>query len=504
MGYNAMKIITALQARHGATVARQRGPANTDSPAAVRAPSAGPTTSSNTATSDSTGTSKHGGASKLAGTSHSEGHIGRIVAGSLFTGIVAAVVLVAGPFAGREEHVITASVLIAFSVAWAMLALLAEFRTDQPQRWAIVPAVVLAIAGTGIAVFAPSGNQFGMIWPPVVVALTVWMIVHARRSLRSRTRVWLVYPVFAALMASAIGGVYENHREGTDASSFSMPGRLVDIGGHRLHINCTGTGSPTVVLEPGLGEPSTAMAWIARDVSTTRVCVYDRAGRGWSESASGPQDGVQTATDLHTLLERAGEPGPYVLAGHSAGGIYVLNFAHLFPEQVAGVVLIDSMHPEQYTRIASWPGFYEMFRRASALIPSLSRIGVGRAMYQSAYGDLPADARDQERAFQATPRHSRSVRDEFSQIRTAMNQAHALTSVGDRPLVVVTAQKQAKAEGGWMEAQDDLAALSTNSVHRTASNATHAMLTENETMAAQSSQAILDVVDSIRTDTPIT
>ena len=111
-----------------------------------------------------------------------------------------------------------------------------------------------------------------------------------------------------------------------------MPGRLVDVGGHKLHINCTGTGSPTVVLEPGLGEPSTAMAWIAPDVAaTTRVCVYDRAGRGWSESAGAPQDGVQVATDLHTLLDRAGEHGPYVLAGHSAGGLYVLNFAAALP-----------------------------------------------------------------------------------------------------------------------------------------------------------------------------
>ena len=136
-----------------------------------------------------------------------------------------------------------------------------------------------------------------------------------------------------------------------------MPGRLIDVGGHKLHIDCTGTGSPTVVLEPGLGEPSTAMAWIAPDVAaTTRVCVYDRAGRGWSESAGTAQDGVQVATDLHTLLDRAGEHGPYVLAGHSAGGLYVLNFARLYPDDVAGVALLDSMSPQQYTAIDGWPG----------------------------------------------------------------------------------------------------------------------------------------------------
>jgi pimeloyl-ACP methyl ester carboxylesterase len=190
-----------------------------------------------------------------------------------------------------------------------------------------------------------------------------------------------------------------------------------------------------------------------------------------------------------------------VLAGHSAGGIYVLNFAKLYPQQVAGVVLLDSMHPEQYTKITSWRGFYEMFRRASALLPSLSRLGVGQAMYGTAYGDLPPAARDQQRAFWSTPRHNRSVRDEFSKLRTAMTEAQALTSLGDRPLVVVTAEKEA--EGGWMAAQDELSALSTNSDHRMLTDATHDMLTENEAIAAQSSQAIRDVVNSVRTDAPI-
>ena len=252
------------------------------------------------------------------------------------------------------------------------------------------------------------------------------MVLRCRRELRSRTRVWLVYPVFAALLMSTIGGAYETYRERADAANFAMPGRLVDVGGHRLHINCTGTGSPTVVLEPGLGEPSTAMAWIAPAVAgTTRV----------------------------------------------------------------------------YTRIASWPGFYEMFRRASGLLPALSRLGVGRVLYANAYSNLPRPARAQERAFLATPRDNRSLRDEFSQLRTAMAQARSLTSLGNVPLVVVTAEKDA--EPGWMAAQTDLQGLSTQSVHRFAPDATHAMLTENQAVAARSSQAVRDVVNSIRTRTSI-
>ncbi len=430
------------------------------------------------------------------------GQIGRVVAGSVIGGFVTAIALVVGPFAGAKEHVITGSVLVCFSIAWAAMAVLSERRTAQPQRWAIAPAIVMAASGFGILAVAPTGNQLGWVWPPLLVALTGWMFARSRRELRSRTRVWLVYPVFAALLISAIGGAYETYAERVDGSAFPIPGRLVDVGDHRLHINCTGSGSPTVVLEPGLGEPSTAMAWIAPAVAqTTRVCVYDRAGRGWSESTSAPQDGTQTATDLHTLLERAGEPGPYVLAGHSAGGIYVLNFARLYPQQVAGVVLLDSMHPEQYTRIPSWPGFYAMFRRASAVLPSLSRIGFGRVLYQSSYGDLPDMARDEERAFLSTPRDNRSLRDEFSQLRTAMNQARSLTSLGDRPLVVVTALQDA--EQGWTAAQDDLSALSTNRVQRVVDDATHSMLTENESAAGQSIQAIQDVVGSVRSGAPL-
>lgn len=431
-----------------------------------------------------------------------EGHIGRVVAGSLIAGIATAGVFVAGPFAGAKEHVITGSVLLAFAAAWAALALLSQRWTNQPQRWAFAPAAFMGVAATGVLVFARNGNPFGSVWPPAAVMLTIWIVVHARRNLRSRTRVWVLYPVIAVFALSAFGGGYEMYRETAGQVSYPMPGRLIDVGGHSLHINCTGTGSPTVVLEPGLGEPSTAMGLIAPAVAaTTRVCVYDRAGRGWSETAASPQDGVEVATGLHTLLEAAGEPGPYVLAGHSAGGVYVLNFAHLYPHQVAGVVLLDSMHPEQYTKIASWPAFYEMFRRVSALLPPLSRIGIGRVLYQGAYSDLPALARDEQRSFWSTPRHARSVRDEFSQLRTAMTQAQALSSLGDRPLVVVTAQLEAS--DGWMPAQDDLASLSTNSAHRVLAEATHASLTENQSIAAQSSQAVRDVVNSVRTGTPL-
>ncbi|MBV8961015.1 MAG: alpha/beta hydrolase [Actinobacteria bacterium] len=406
-------------------------------------------------------------------------------------------------FVGAPEHIITGVALLAFAGGWAALAELSARRTDQPQRWARVPAAVMAAAGFLILLVAPTGNQAGWIWPPAIAALAAWMAVQARHSLHSHARAWVLYPVFAALLLSAVGGAYETYREANDQTVGAVPGRLVDVGGYKLHINCTGTGGPTVVLEPGLGEVSPMMsAWIAPDVaSTTRVCVYDRAGRGWSQSSGAPQNAEQVATDLHTLLRNAGETGPFVLAGHSAGGIYVLNFVKLFPNDVAGAVLLDSMSPQQYQRIPSWQGFYEAFRRASSVMPTLARLGVGRVVYDSQFGDLPQPQRDQERAFVATPRHNRSVRDEFSQIRTSLNQAAEIQTLGSLPLEVLTAGHQDYDQ--WFPLQDELLSLSSNSVHRTIADATHDMLLADRDTARKSSDAILDVVTAVRTGSPV-
>ena len=424
--------------------------------------------------------------------------VGFIVTLTILAGLGAAIVGVVGPFAGSEEHVITGSILVAFAISWALLAFATKRWTDQPQTWANVPAAVMAAAGATILVIQPTGNEAGWLWPPAIMALVGWMTIRARRDLRSRSRGFVLYPVFAVLALAAVGGAYETYNESTDPTNADMPGRLVAVGGYKLHINCQGSGSPTVVLEGGLGALSTTMAsWIAPNVATTtRVCVYDRAGRGWSESAPAPQDGTGVATDLHTLLRNAGEPGPYVLAGHSAGGIYVLNFARLFPSDVAGIALIDSMHPEQYERMASWPGFFQMYRRASALMPTLARLGVGRVVYGAQDNRLPSPQREQEPAFLATPRHNRSIRDEFSQIRAAMNQAAELHSVRDTPLIVVTATEGVDPD--WNSMQADLTGLSTNAVQRFVPNATHAMLVADTHAARQPSEAILDLVASVR------
>jgi pimeloyl-ACP methyl ester carboxylesterase len=435
------------------------------------------------------------------------GHIGLIIAGSLLTGLIAALILVLGPFGGAQETVISGTALLAFALGWALIAVLSARWTDQPQRWAAAPAALMALLGMGLLLFAP-GNSFleaaGWVWPIPVLALVIWMVVHARRHLRSRTRPWLLYPVFGVMALAAVGGSYERIQESLDRNAYAMSGRLVDVGGHRLHIQCTGSGSPTVVLESGLGEPSMAMSgWIAPSVArSTRTCVYDRAGRGWSEPASGSQDGVAAATDLHTLLSRAHVVGPYVLAGHSSGAQYVRIFADRYPTQVAGMVLLDGQPATVWTKLSGWSTFYSMFRRVGALMPSLYRLGVGRLVYMSAYSGLPSQARNEERAFWSTPRHAQSLRNEFAELLTALDQANRLRSIGNKPLIVVTAMKDA--QDGWLPLQNEMARLSTNSRHLVLANATHDSLTDDKHFARVSSQAILDVVRAVRTAKPLT
>jgi pimeloyl-ACP methyl ester carboxylesterase len=253
-----------------------------------------------------------------------------------------------------------------------------------------------------------------------------------------------------------------------------------------------------VILEAGLNHPAAMMSgWIQPGVApTTQVCVYDRAGMGWSEPAETPRDGVATATDLHTLLRRAEIEGPYVLAGHSSGGVYVQVFAAQYPDEVAGLVLLDSQPPDAIANLPGYASEYEGIRRLTALFPSVARLGVGRLAYPAAASGLPHEVWAEARAFMSTARHNRGYRDAAIGLRAALTQAQALTSLGDKPLIVLTAAKDAHA--GWLPLQEKMAGLSTNSVQRVIKDATHGSIIEDEDDAAISIQAILDVVAAVR------
>lgn len=142
------------------------------------------------------------------------------------------------------------------------------------------------------------------------------------------------------------------------------PGQLVDIGGYKLHINCMGEGSPTVILAAGLGDFSVTWGAVQPELAkTTRVCAYDRAGYGWSNPSPYELTITGMADELHTMLVNANVPGPYVMVGHSLSGLMVRVFTHNYPEDVAGMVLVDSTHDEQYVRlVAAVPKFGELLQ----------------------------------------------------------------------------------------------------------------------------------------------
>ena len=145
-----------------------------------------------------------------------------------------------------------------------------------------------------------------------------------------------------------IGTIYQFISSKIDENAYPPPGKLVDIGGYRLHINCTGEGGPAVILDSGLGGNSLEWTLVQPKLAKfTRVCSYDRAGQGWSDESPLIRTSQNIVDELHTLLHKAEVPEPYILVGHSSGGINMRLYASYYPNEVAGVVLVDSAHEDQ-------------------------------------------------------------------------------------------------------------------------------------------------------------
>ena len=190
-----------------------------------------------------------------------------------------------------------------------------------------------------------------------------------------------------------------------------------------------------------------------------------------------------------------------MLAGHSVGGAYALTFAARYPQQVAGMVLLDSSTPQQFTALPDYPAAWSSGRRLSGLLPPLARVRPLRVVPAGPFDGLPPQARSQELALAATARERSSQRAEWAKLPTAFTQAQTLIDLNGKPLIVVTAGRGQQT--GWPAAQGQLARLSTNSLHLTVAGADHTALLHNEAMSANSSQAIRDVVSAIRTGTPL-
>ena len=187
------------------------------------------------------------------------GHIGLIVAASMFGGLILALVLTLLVFGGATEPIISGVALLAFALGWTLLAWLSGRRTDSAPTVGLCAGDLHGrprprLPGLPAERWRASSFRLGM--ADRRRGLAIWMIIQSRRSLHNWSRVVILYPFLALLLLAAFGGGYETIRETLDELRTAMPGRLFDVGGHKLHISCTGSGSPTVILEAGLGQPA--------------------------------------------------------------------------------------------------------------------------------------------------------------------------------------------------------------------------------------------------------
>jgi pimeloyl-ACP methyl ester carboxylesterase len=328
---------------------------------------------------------------------------------------------------------------------------------------------------------------------------TLWLNIANKKDKTParRRRKWMVWlgGILAVLLILILAGaIYEPLAEAADAKAYPPPGKMVDVGGYRLHINCTGQGSPTVVIESGWGNFSATWGWVQPEVAkTTRVCAYDRAGMGWSEASPEPRTAREFARELHTLLEKAGERGPYVLVGHSLGGYTVRVYAHDYPAEVAGLVLVDAQALPKPDAAAPNPAPRP---GGVSFIPAfLARIGLVRLLGGplGSVEDLPEGEKQAYTALSVTPRSVQTFFDEGRGMPEGGAQARTVTSLGALPLIVLSRGKDQDAE--WEASQAGFLQLSTESRRLFADHSGHSIMIEQPEAAVA---AIVKMMEQVR------
>jgi pimeloyl-ACP methyl ester carboxylesterase len=306
----------------------------------------------------------------------------------------------------------------------------------------------------------------------------------------------------AALMAGLglAGAGYEAIAARSDARHYPPPGQMVDVGGYSLHIQCVGEGSPTVVLDAGLGGTSLDWALVQTEIGqTTRVCAFDRAGMGWSDSGPSPRTPEQNARELHTLLTNAGIEGPYVLVGHSLAGKNVRLFAVLYPDQVAGMVLVDAR--SEYVDAHTSPAEAQSFLRSMATQNSLYRVaralGLIRLFGAPLFSPpaMPSATRTAMALFGSDQQSLATTHAEASERATDDAQLEASPSLGNLPLVVLASEKNMTGLAHWPEAQQQLAELSTQGQLIVPAGSSHYIHWDHPAVVID---AVTKVVDQVR------
>jgi pimeloyl-ACP methyl ester carboxylesterase len=256
-----------------------------------------------------------------------------------------------------------------------------------------------------------------------------------------------------------------------------VPGNFYSVEGRQMHLYCSGTGWPTIVIEAGAGANSLGWQGGQSKLSPlTRICTYDRAGHGWSQPRPGPRDAETIVRELHELLDQAGVQRPLVLTGHSAGGLYIREYAREFPSEIAGVVLIDASSPQQIDELPGWRQSYEEGKRnfARQLRWEKLRIWSGWERLMGRCHDEPSKELQylagQYDAEMCRPEYVGGDDSEFLYFETACKQAARLTSFGNVPLLIVSSDTDQRGSGMtenaiaersvWAREQETLKSLS--------------------------------------------
>jgi pimeloyl-ACP methyl ester carboxylesterase len=320
---------------------------------------------------------------------------------------------------------------------------------------------------------------------------------------------------FAIIVVTLVllGVAYQAVASELDKRNYPPRGQLYTVNGHQMHIVCMGEGSPAVILQAGGLADSLWWYRIQNQLAEhTRVCAFDRPGLGWSEPVSGSRDALTIVGELHTLLDQAGVPAPYVMAGHSHGAVLTRVYAAEYPEEVAGIVLVDSsiLIPKHFANQTEFDEWKASFGGLQGIAGVLTRIGLTRLTASTPFQNAgyPPDIVPELAAMQSRNQVLDTDVAEFLDGMWALTEASAAAeNLGDLPMIVLWAPEAWIATDAVIEgapaARAEISTYSTNSVTRFVEGADHGSILGNEQYSTQVSDAILEVIEAAQTGEPL-